>query len=34
MDETSEVKWFSIKELKKIKLAHNHKEILEKEGLI
>ncbi len=33
-DETSEVKWFKPKEIKEMKLAYNHKEILEQEGLI
>lgn len=33
-DETSEVKWFSKKEIKKMKLAYIHKEILRGEGLI
>lgn len=33
-DETSEVKWFSPKEIKEIELAYSHKEFLEKEGLI
>jgi 8-oxo-dGTP diphosphatase len=33
-DETSEVKWFKPQEIKKIKLAYNHKEILEKEGFL
>jgi 8-oxo-dGTP diphosphatase len=33
-DETSDVRYFSPDEIKKIKLAYNHKEILKKEGLI
>lgn len=33
-DETSEVKWFKPLEIKKMKLAYNHKEILEKEGCL
>lgn len=33
-DETSEVKWFKPNELKKMKLAYNQEEILEKEGII
>ncbi|MCW8965939.1 MAG: NUDIX hydrolase [Candidatus Pacearchaeota archaeon] len=33
-DETKEVRWFSPKEIKKMKLAYSHKEILGKEGLI
>jgi mutator protein MutT len=32
--ETKEVKWFKPKEIKKMKLAYNHKEILKKEGII
>ena len=33
-DETSEVKWFKPSEIKKMKLAYTHKEILKKEGLL
>ncbi len=33
-DETSEVKWFKPKEIKDMKLAYNHKEILEEEGIL
>ena len=33
-DETSEVRWFKPKEIKDMKLAYNHNEILEEEGLI
>jgi 8-oxo-dGTP diphosphatase len=33
-DETQEVKWFSPKQIKKMKLAYTHKNILKKEGLI
>lgn len=33
-DETSEVKWFKPEEIRKMKLAYNHKEILEGEGII
>lgn len=33
-DETQEIKWFKPSEIKKMKLAYNHKEILKKEGLI
>ena len=33
-DETSEIKWFSPKEIKKMKLAYLHKKILEQEELI
>lgn len=33
-DETSEVKWFKPKEIKKMKLAYQHNEILKQEGLI
>jgi 8-oxo-dGTP diphosphatase len=33
-DETKEVKWFKPEELKKLKLAYNHKEILKGEGII
>lgn len=33
-DETSEVKWFPLKEIKNMKLAYQHKEILKQEGLI
>lgn len=32
--ETQEVKWFTPSEVKKIKLAYNHMEILKKEGII
>jgi 8-oxo-dGTP pyrophosphatase MutT (NUDIX family) len=31
---TSEVKWFKPSEIKKMKLAYTHKEILKKEGLL
>jgi len=34
LDETTEVKWFNAKEIKKMKLAYNHKKILEDEGII
>lgn len=33
-DETSEVRWFKPSELKKMKLAYNHKKILQREGVI
>jgi 8-oxo-dGTP diphosphatase len=33
-DETSEVRWFKPSEIRKMKLAYNHNEILEKEGVI
>ncbi len=33
-DETQEVKWFKPSELKNLKLAYSHKEILKGEGLI
>ncbi len=33
-DETSEVRWFKPKEIKDMKLAYNHKEILENEGIL
>jgi len=33
-DETSEIRWFKPFEIKKMKLAYNHKEILKKEGII
>lgn len=33
-DETSEVKWFKPSEIKKMKLAYTHKEILKREGII
>ena len=33
-DETSEIRWFKPKEIKSMKLAYNHKEILKNEGLI
>jgi 8-oxo-dGTP diphosphatase len=33
-DETSEVKWFKPFEIRNMKLAYNHKEILKGEGLI
>lgn len=33
-DETREVRWFKPKEIKSMKLAYNHKEILRNEGLI
>ncbi|MBU1252095.1 MAG: NUDIX hydrolase [Nanoarchaeota archaeon] len=33
-DETSEVKWFKPEEIKKMKLAYRHKEILKEEGII
>ncbi len=33
-DETTEVKWFKPAEIKKMKLAYTHKEILKKEGFI
>ncbi len=33
-DETSEVKWFRPSEVRKMKLAYNHNEILKGEGLI
>jgi len=33
-DETSEVKWFKPSEIKKMKLAYNHNEILKGEGLV
>ncbi|VVB79189.1 ADP-ribose pyrophosphatase [uncultured archaeon] len=33
-DETSEVKWFTPTEVRKMKLAYNHKEILKEEGVI
>lgn len=33
-DETEDVKWFSKKEIKKMRLAYSHKEILTQEGLI
>ncbi len=33
-DETSEIRWFKPKEIKKMKLAYKHKEILKQEGLI
>jgi ADP-ribose pyrophosphatase YjhB (NUDIX family) len=32
--ETSEIKWFNPSEVRKMKLAYNHKEILKGEGLI
>jgi len=34
LDETIEVKWFNPKEIKKMKLAYNHKEILKDEKII
>lgn len=34
MDETSEIKWFKPKEIKDMKLAYSHKEILEEEGIL
>ncbi|MFA5953276.1 MAG: NUDIX hydrolase [Candidatus Pacearchaeota archaeon] len=34
LNETSEIKWFKPSEIKKINLAYNHKEILQKEGLL
>ncbi|MDE1848781.1 MAG: NUDIX hydrolase [Nanoarchaeota archaeon] len=34
LDETSEVRWFTPGEIKKMKLAYSHKKILEDEGLI
>jgi len=34
LDETTEVKWFNPKEIKKMKLAYNHKEILKDEKII
>lgn len=33
-DETKEVKWFKVSEIKNMKLAYSHKEILKGEGLI
>lgn len=33
-DETSEVKWFKPSEIRKMKLAYTHKEILKGEGII
>jgi len=33
-DETCEVRWFSPKEIRKMRLAYKHKEILKQEGLI
>ena len=33
-DETSEVKWFKLSEIKKMKLAYGHKKILRGEGLV
>lgn len=33
-EETQEVRWFTPKELRKMKLAYNHKEILKEEGII
>ena len=33
-DETQEVKWFKPSEIKKMKLAYNHNEILKEEGLV
>jgi len=33
-DETGKVQWFSSKEIKKLNLAYNHRDILKKEGLI
>lgn len=33
-DETSEVRWFKPSEIRKMKLAYSHKEILKGEGLI
>jgi 8-oxo-dGTP diphosphatase len=33
-DETSEVRWFKPKEIKNMKLAYNHKEILKNEKII
>jgi 8-oxo-dGTP diphosphatase len=33
-DETSEVKWFSPKKIKNMKLAYNQKKLLKQEGLI
>ena len=33
-DETQDVKWFAPKEIKKMKMAYNHKEILKQEGII
>ena len=33
-DETQEVKWFKPSEIKKMKLAYNHNEILKGEGLV
>ncbi len=33
-DETSEVRWFKPSEIRKIKMAYTHKEILRKEGII
>ena len=34
LDETTEVKWFNPKEIKKMKLAYNHKQILKDEKII
>ena len=34
LDETTEVKWINPKDLKKMKLAYNHKEILKDEKII
>lgn len=34
LDETEEVKWFKPSEIKNMRLAYNHNEILRKEGLI
>jgi hypothetical protein len=33
-DETSEIRWVKPSEIKKMKLAYNHKQILEREGLL
>jgi 8-oxo-dGTP diphosphatase len=33
-DETSEIRWFKPKEIKDMKLAYNHKEILKEEGIL
>jgi hypothetical protein len=33
-DETKEIKWFKLSEIKNMKLAYSHKEILKGEGLI
>ena len=34
LDETTEIKWFNPKEIKKMKLAYNHKQILKDEKII